>query len=149
MEIDPEIAEAVEELDRSGWSVVVASAGCDWYIRRLLSGLKGRVEVHSKPGTLRGGPGAPDGAADRVPLLLRPDRREQGRHRPPGIEAGRTVAFAGDGFPDLDAAMLVPPDRRFARGDLADSLRERGEAFRPFERWSDIARALVGSGAPA
>ena len=57
MEIDPEIAEAVEELDRSGWSVVVASAGCDWYIRRLLSGLKGRVEVHSNPGRFEAGRG--------------------------------------------------------------------------------------------
>ena len=31
----------------------------------------------------------------------------------------RTVAFAGDGFPDEEAARLVPGHLRFARGDLA------------------------------
>ena len=150
MEIDPEIAEAVEELDRSGWSVVVASAGCDWYIRRLLSGLEGRVEVHSNPGRFEAGRGLLMELPTASPYFC----DQIGVNKAAivlcaAIEAGRTVAFAGDGFPDLDAAMLVPPDRRFARGDLADSLRERGEAFRPFNRWSDIARALVGSGAPA
>jgi 2-hydroxy-3-keto-5-methylthiopentenyl-1-phosphate phosphatase len=53
------------------------------------------------------------------------------------------VAFAGDGPPDLQAALLVPPGLRFARGGLAEELRARGEAFQPFSRWSEIARELV------
>jgi 2-hydroxy-3-keto-5-methylthiopentenyl-1-phosphate phosphatase len=56
---------------------------------------------------------------------------------------GRTVAFAGDGNPDVAPALLVPPARRFARGALAAELAKRGEAYRPFGRWSDVARALL------
>jgi 2-hydroxy-3-keto-5-methylthiopentenyl-1-phosphate phosphatase len=52
------------------------------------------------------------------------------------------VAFAGDGRPDLKPALLVPPQLRFARGWLAEALRERGEKFNPFERWSEIADQL-------
>jgi 2-hydroxy-3-keto-5-methylthiopentenyl-1-phosphate phosphatase len=53
------------------------------------------------------------------------------------------VAFAGDGRPDLAPALLVPPHLRFARGWLADALSVRGESFRPFERWSQIADVLL------
>ena len=52
------------------------------------------------------------------------------------------VAFAGDGRPDLKPAVLVLPERRFARGWLAEALRERSERFHPFERWSNIADQL-------
>jgi len=52
------------------------------------------------------------------------------------------VAFAGDGRPDLKPALLVPPQLRFARGWLAESLSDRGEKFQPFERWSEIADQL-------
>jgi len=53
------------------------------------------------------------------------------------------VVFAGDGPPDLQPALLVRPELRFARGILAELLRERGEAFQPFSRWSEIARKLA------
>jgi hypothetical protein len=43
----------------------------------------------------------------------------------------------------LQPALLVRPELRFARGFLADALRERGESFRPFRRWSEIANELV------
>jgi 2-hydroxy-3-keto-5-methylthiopentenyl-1-phosphate phosphatase len=54
-----------------------------------------------------------------------------------------TVAFAGDGPPDLEPALLVQPGLRFARGILAEQLRERGGGFQPFSRWSEIARKLA------
>jgi 2-hydroxy-3-keto-5-methylthiopentenyl-1-phosphate phosphatase len=60
---------------------------------------------------------------------------------------GRTVAFAGDGPPDLEPALLVPPQRRFARSHLAEALNKVGEAYRPFSRWLDIARTLAAEGA--
>jgi 2-hydroxy-3-keto-5-methylthiopentenyl-1-phosphate phosphatase len=62
------------------------------------------------------------------------------------ITDARTVAFAGDGFPDLDPARLVLGELRFARGDLADALRSERLPFHPFERWSEIARALTKRG---
>ncbi|MFO0843064.1 MAG: HAD-IB family phosphatase [Gemmataceae bacterium] len=35
-EPDPELAAWVARLRAAGWEVVVASAGCEWYIRRIL-----------------------------------------------------------------------------------------------------------------
>ena len=55
-----------------------------------------------------------------------------------------TVAFAGDGPPDLPPALLVPSERRFARGYLADALEKQGQGFSRFERWSEIADVLLG-----
>ena len=51
------------------------------------------------------------------------------------------LAFAGDGPPDVAAAVLVPRRLRFARRYLAEELRQRGDAFRRFESWS---RDVVG-----
>jgi 2-hydroxy-3-keto-5-methylthiopentenyl-1-phosphate phosphatase len=59
------------------------------------------------------------------------------------LQVAALVAFAGDGLPDLQPALLVRPELRFARGFLAGTLRERGEAFRTFLRWSEIARELA------
>ena len=59
------------------------------------------------------------------------------------LHVADTVAFAGDGPPDFEPALLVRPDLRFARGFLAEALRERGETFRPFSCWSEIARKLA------
>jgi 2-hydroxy-3-keto-5-methylthiopentenyl-1-phosphate phosphatase len=59
-----------------------------------------------------------------------------------GIAQGRRVAFAGDGYPDADAARLVSAEFRFARGDLAGLLAREGLRFRRFERWSEIAEWL-------
>ncbi len=59
-----------------------------------------------------------------------------------GIASCRRVAFAGDGYPDADAARLVPAELRFARGDLAIVLSEERLAFHHYERWSEIALVL-------
>jgi 2-hydroxy-3-keto-5-methylthiopentenyl-1-phosphate phosphatase len=59
-----------------------------------------------------------------------------------GLEQGRVVAFAGDGYPDAEAARLVAPQFRFARHDLARALDREGLPYRRFERWADVARAL-------
>jgi 2-hydroxy-3-keto-5-methylthiopentenyl-1-phosphate phosphatase len=59
------------------------------------------------------------------------------------LDAGRLVAFAGDGFTDADAARLVPAHLRFARSDLADVLTNEGLAFHPFDTWSEIAHKLL------
>jgi 2-hydroxy-3-keto-5-methylthiopentenyl-1-phosphate phosphatase len=141
MELEPDLKVEVAALRDEGWRVVVASAGCDWYIRRLLGEAGVDLEVHSNPGRIDGGRlvmELPEGSwflcrqtgVDKVAIV-----------RAAMSEAG-TVAFAGDGHPDLAPALLVPGHLRFARGVLAGELTRLGEPFRPFERWSEVAQAL-------
>jgi 2,3-diketo-5-methylthio-1-phosphopentane phosphatase len=143
MELDPRLPQAVEALRASGWQVVVTSAGCSWYIERLLAQAQVKLEVHSNPGSYVEGRGLvmelPVGSQFLSPTVGVDKARVVQHH----LDQGRSVAFAGDGFPDEPAAMLVPAEYRFARADLAESLVKRGEAFRPFERWSEIADALL------
>jgi 2-hydroxy-3-keto-5-methylthiopentenyl-1-phosphate phosphatase len=58
-------------------------------------------------------------------------------------QAGGRVAFAGDGYPDAPAARLVVPELRFATSSLALALEQEGLPFRRFDRWAEVARALV------
>jgi 2-hydroxy-3-keto-5-methylthiopentenyl-1-phosphate phosphatase len=62
------------------------------------------------------------------------------------LQEGRTVGFAGDGFPDAEAARLVPARLRFARADLGAVLRSDALPFQEFATRSDIAGALVQGG---
>ncbi len=143
MELDPELRGAVESLRIAGWSVVVTSAGCDWYIRRLLSAAGVEVELHSNPGRFEAGKGLLMEMPTASPYLsqtLGVDKAKVVRRH---LDDGRTVAFAGDGFPDAESARLVPGDLRFARGDLADVLERENLDFHPFDTWSDIARVLL------
>ncbi len=50
MELDPGLPQAVAELRQAGWRVIVTSAGCAWYIRRLLAQAGVELEVHANPG---------------------------------------------------------------------------------------------------
>ena len=147
MELDPGLPQAVAELQRAGWKVVVTSAGCDWYIRRLLAQAGLELEVHANPGRFVHGMGLQMEMPIDSPFLsptLGVDKARIVRHH---LEAGRTVAFAGDGFPDEEAALLVPACLRFARSDLAGVLQQKGETFQPFDTWLEIARYLL-SGHP-
>jgi 2,3-diketo-5-methylthio-1-phosphopentane phosphatase len=143
MELDPELPAAVESLRRAGWRVVVTSAGCAWYIRRLLGAAGVEVEVHANPGRFEEGKGLlmerPAGSPFFSPTLGVDKARVVRTH----LDAGRVVAFAGDGLPDAAAARLVPAELRFARADLAAVLDSEGLPYRPFESWSDIARNLL------
>jgi 2-hydroxy-3-keto-5-methylthiopentenyl-1-phosphate phosphatase len=146
MELDSQLPAAVAALGRVGWKVVVTSAGCDWYIRRLLGAAGVEVEVHSNPGCFVAGQGLLMEMPKASPYLsptLGVDKTAVVRRY---LDGGRPVAFAGDGFPDAEPARLVPAHLRFARGDLADVLQANGLSFRPFGTWSDIARALLAEG---
>ena len=37
-------------MSRAVWKIVVASVGCEWYIRHLLGVWDVKVEVHANPG---------------------------------------------------------------------------------------------------
>ena len=100
--------------------------------------------VYSNPGRLEKGRGLVLEKLDPSSPYHSPsvgvDKSAVVRH---ALNVAETVAFAGDGPPDLQPALLVRPTLRFARGFLAEALRERGEAFRPFSRWSEIAGKLA------
>jgi len=141
MGLQPNLAAHVDALHNEGWQVVVASAGCLWYIRRLLETAKVTIDVHANPGRIED---------DRLVMAMPVDSPffspETGIDKASvvrdALRATSRVAFAGDGPPDLIASLLVAPHRRFARGHLAQELTRRGEPFRPFDLWSEVARAL-------
>jgi 2-hydroxy-3-keto-5-methylthiopentenyl-1-phosphate phosphatase len=143
MELDPGLPGAVERLRAAGWEIVVASAGCGWYIHRLLDKADVDLQVYANPGVF-----APEtGLVLSLPVDSPYYRHETGIDKcaivRAALERDPRAAFAGDGRPDLAPAGLVRPEWRFARGWLADHLERRGESFRPFESWSQIADALL------
>ncbi|WP_092194650.1 haloacid dehalogenase-like hydrolase [Desulfomicrobium norvegicum] len=102
MQPDPELATAMARLRAAGWEVVVASAGCDWYIRRILAEAGVKVEVHANPGVHVLPEGSlrmnfPEDSPFQC-LETGVDKASIVRlHR----DGGARVAFAGDGFADL------------------------------------------------
>jgi len=143
MNLDNGLAIALERLRQDGWQVVVASAGCAWYIHRLLSEAGVSVEVHANPGRFEPGHGLLMEMPLESPFLSENLGVNKTGIVQRFIDSGATVAFAGDGFPDAEPARLVPENLRFARGDLARLLDSEGQRFQRFDVWSDIARVLV------
>ncbi len=146
MGLDPKLPDALARLRAAGWEVVVASAGCAWYIDRLLDRAGVRLEVHANPGVyLPGGPLVMD-APPPSPLTCEETGVDKAAVVRDALSRAPKVAFAGDGLADLPASLLVADHLRFARGDLAGALTQRGRAFRTFAAWSDIAAMLLEAG---
>ena len=147
MQLDPQCRKAVGELDARGWDVVVASAGCDWYIKRLLAAQGVAITVYANPGEF-----FPDqGLVMQLPPPSPFFSAELGVNKVAvvreALKNSDRVAFAGDGRPDLAPALLVPPHRRFAKSWLAKKLHEINEDFRPFEDWHEVPAMLIKEGA--
>jgi 2,3-diketo-5-methylthio-1-phosphopentane phosphatase len=141
MEPDPAVRTELFALRERGWEVVIASAGCLWYIERILRALDIDVEVHANPGRVQ------DGRLRMEPALHSPFHGlDAGIDKAAIIRHARTrapfVAYAGDGLSDIPPSLLVNPRARFARGMLADALHAQELPCRLFERWSEITRAL-------
>jgi 2-hydroxy-3-keto-5-methylthiopentenyl-1-phosphate phosphatase len=142
-EPDPALSNAVRRLQAASWDLIIVSAGSTFYIDRVLGRAGVRAIVHANPGRLERGRG----------LVLEPPQSSPFFSADVGIDKAAVVrdacaryeqvAFAGDGPPDVPAALIVPPGLRFARGFLAEELRRRNEGFRPYTRWSDIAEVLA------
>jgi 2-hydroxy-3-keto-5-methylthiopentenyl-1-phosphate phosphatase len=142
MELEPDLAAKIYSLEIAGWEVVIVSAGCSWYVDRLLRQAGVSVPVFANPGDVIDGQ-----------LIMRRPLGEDYYSESTGVDkarlvrsfqdAGRTVAFAGDGLPDLEAALLTPSGLRFARSDLARTLESRKESYRPFDSWADIVDDLT------
>jgi len=143
MKLDPDLKTSVSRLEKSGWKVVVASAGCQWYIDKLLAVAGVELEVHANPGRFEPGQGLLMELPTDSPFFC----RAYGIHKAGIVQhflrSGATVAFAGDGFPDVDAARAVPAGLRFARRDLAAVLRRDGDAFQTYRIWSEVVGHLL------
>lgn len=142
MGLDPGLAAAVRTLRAKGWETWIASAGCEWYIRVLLEPLGLPLRIHSNPGVFDPERGLVLQLPVASPFFSRPTGIDKPGIVRAALATGKPVAFAGDGRPDLDAALLVPAGCRFARGFLADHFRAQGEAFVPLPRWSHLAERL-------
>ena len=143
MGLSPNLAAAVDSLGAAGWRVVVASAGCSWYIGKLLASAGVEVEVHANPGRFEAGEGLIMEMPKESPFLSPSLGIDKALVVRSYLEAGAQVAFAGDGFPDVAPARLVADHLRFARGELAEVLSSEGLPFHPFQSWSEIAEVLV------
>lgn len=142
MRLDPKVAPGAEALERAGWDLVIASAGCSWYIEILLDEAGVRAPVYANPGRFEANRGLlmePPAPGPFFSPTLGVDKAAVVQS---GLDEGRRVAFAGDGYPDIDAARLVDDSLRFARADLAKALTDEGLSFRPFTCWSEVAQAL-------
>jgi 2,3-diketo-5-methylthio-1-phosphopentane phosphatase len=140
---DPQLAHCVRRLDASGWDLIIVSAGSSWYIERILAAAGVSATIHSNPGQIEEGRG----------LVLRLPKESPFFSPQVGIDkAGvvrdalnryKKVAFAGDGPPDVESALLVAPRQRFARRFLAEALEKRGEPYHPYRIWSEVVEALL------
>lgn len=141
---DPQLADAVRRLEKAGWDLIIVSAGSSWYIHRVLDRAGVKAKVYSNPGRIVPGKGL---QIERLPANSPYYSNDVGVDKAAvvrdALRRAETVAFAGDGPPDLHPALLVPADMRFARGFLAEELRARNEGYRPFSRWSEIAGQLT------
>jgi 2-hydroxy-3-keto-5-methylthiopentenyl-1-phosphate phosphatase len=143
MELDPDLPEAVARLRAAGWEIIIASAGCGWYIHRLLDRASVQLEVYANPGVFAPETGLVLSLPEDSPYF----KRETGIDKSAIVRAALArdphAVFAGDGRPDLGPARLVQPAGRFARGWLAHHCDKLGEIYQPFETWSQIADRLL------
>ncbi|MCC6858997.1 MAG: HAD-IB family phosphatase [Bryobacterales bacterium] len=139
---DPGLGEAARCLERGGWDLIVVSAGAAWYIERILAAAGVAAGVYANPGRIVPGHGLVLDPPSRSPFFSPEIGIDKAGVVRDALARYSKVAFAGDGPPDLEASLLVEPALRFARGFLARELTRRAEPFHPFERWSDVVRAL-------
>jgi len=140
----PGTAGAVRALQEAGWTVEIASAGCGWYIERLLARMGVRATIHASPGSFAPGTG----------LVMTPDPAHPfhdpavGIDKPAVVRAALdrdpVVAYAGDSDTDREACLLVPPERRFLTGWLARRFAAEGVPHVAVAAWPEIAARLLG-----
>jgi 2,3-diketo-5-methylthio-1-phosphopentane phosphatase len=140
--VDPDFKASVEYLNEHGWQVLIVSAGCQWYIDRLMRDLDIDAPIISNPGRL-----TPTGlelmAPTDSPYFAKDTGIDKAAVVRRALQCYQHVAFAGNGRADLEAVLLVPATRRFATAWLAMQLSRMDEAFTPFDRWSQIADRLI------
>jgi len=147
MDLAANLDQSLARLRTAGWRVIVASAGCDWYIRRLLRDVREPLEIHANPGHFDDGRGLIMEPPTNSPYFSPTLGVDKAGIVQQALNAGKRVAFIGDGFPDFEAAKLVPDHLRFAKNDLAMALHDAGLSYRVFEEWSEIVPILTNEAA--
>lgn len=143
-QLDPATPAAIRELQSQGWSVLVVSAGSLWYIEQILSVVQDQVDIIANPGGYVIDTGLWMGwPPDDLPWYHAHFGIDKAQILRWLMAAGKTVAFAGDGRPDLTAARVDGIATIFAKSWLAAQLSEANLAYVPFENWSEIARHLA------
>lgn len=143
-QLDPATSAAIATLKSHGWSVLVVSAGSVWYIEKILSAVIEEIDIIANPG----------GYEEETGLWMGwPPSELPWHHAHFGVDkaeilrwlivAGKSVAFAGDGRPDLTAARVPGVRSIFAKSWLADQLEAEHIPFTPFQHWSEIAGHLA------
>lgn len=143
MKLDDRAQESAKRLNEAGWHIVVASAGCHWYIDRILSRAKMQLEVHANPGHFDPESGLHMELPTSSPFFSPSHGINKQAIVTHYAASGALVAFAGDGLPDIDAASAVDSKRRFARRDLAQALSQQGLPFQNFTHWSDAVDKIL------
>ncbi len=143
MEFDPTLHDSVTRLEAAGWKIIVASAGCEWYIERLLDKAGLELEVHANPGKFTPENGLKLSLPTDSPYFDLEKGIDKEAIVRKALSQDSQAAFAGDGRPDIPAAKNVSGNRLFARGMLADYLTGKGRTFHYFENWKQIADTLL------
>jgi 2,3-diketo-5-methylthio-1-phosphopentane phosphatase len=138
---EPELHRLIERLTAGGWDLIVVSAGCSWYIERVLNGAP--ATIHASPGRLVPGSGLVMKPPSDSPFFCPAVGVSKEAAVSDALERYEQVAYAGDSRLDVAPSLLVPAEWRFARGFLAEELTRRGEGFRAFERWRDVVLGIT------
>jgi 2,3-diketo-5-methylthio-1-phosphopentane phosphatase len=158
MEPDPRTPEVLRQLAAAGWDTVLVSNGCRWYIDIVLENLRLAEQgldlpVFACPGSFQEGNGEAHGLLMERPVGSRWFQPDYGVDKRSLVieyqQRYAVVAFAGNGAPDYQAALSVPPELRFARGYLASRFDREGIPYQCFEAWGDVATVLTTAGGAA
>lgn len=150
MELEPELPRLLAELRSARWEVVIASAGCAWYIQKLLRHVEKLPAIHANPGRFVEGQGLLMSLPHGQPFFSPINGIDKTSIVKAAIaQVGQgNVAYAGDGLTDVVPALLVSEQQRYARSDLARVLSEKKQRYHSFERWAEIAEKLLCSTMP-
>ena len=142
--LDPNAAEFIKRVGKSGGDFYILSAGTSYYIKRLLAHLNIKdVTVISM-----------EGRYQNRGIRILPDPQDEFFSEIWGIDKAKVVTtlrgkyekvyFAGDSEPDMGAASAA--DCAFARNELQKLLAEENIPFVPFKRYDEVERYMAEQG---
>jgi 2,3-diketo-5-methylthio-1-phosphopentane phosphatase len=140
---DPQLADCVRRLQVRGWELIIVSGGSSWYIEKILGTAGVSATIHANPGQIEEGRGLVLRLCKESPYFSPQVGIDKAGVVRDALNRYKKVAFAGDGPPDIEPALLVAPSLRFARRFLAHALDERGEPYQPYRSWSEVVEALL------
>src|SRR5215471_4418751 len=140
---DPQLADCVRRLENNGWDLIIVSGGASWYIEKILGTAGVSATIHANPGQIKEGRGLVLRLPKESPFFSPKAGIDKAGVVRAALKRHKRVAFAGDGPPDVEPALLVAPSLRFARRFLAQALDDRGQPYKPYRIWSEVVDALL------